>query len=70
MKKIASWLVGLSAGAAVATVLVALFVPASSKDVRQRLRNGYNEAMNAAQEASEQRRRELEKQLESIGRKK
>lgn len=63
MTRLISWLLGFSIGAAVAGVLVMLFVPVSADEIRQRLRAGYEETMQAAKLASEQRRQELEAEL-------
>jgi gas vesicle protein len=63
MMRLVSWLIGFSLGAAVGAVAVMLLAPMSSSEVRQRLRAGYEETMEAARLASEQRRRELETEL-------
>jgi gas vesicle protein len=63
MMRLASWLIGFSLGAALGAVAVMIFAPMSSSEVRQRLRAGYDETMEAARLASEQRRRELETEL-------
>ncbi len=63
MMRLVSWLIGFSLGAALGAVAVMLFVPATSSEVRHRLRSGYQETMEAARLASEQRRRELETEL-------
>ena len=58
MMRLVSWLIGFSLGAAVGAIVVMLFVPVSSHEVRHRLRSSYQETMEAARLASEQRRRE------------
>jgi gas vesicle protein len=63
MSRLAGWLLGFSIGAAVGAVLVMLFVPISADEIRNRLRAGYEETMEAARLASEQRRHELEAEL-------
>lgn len=54
---------GLALGAGVGALLIAFFVPDTAEEVRQRLVNGYQEAMAASREAQEARRIELEAQL-------
>lgn len=66
MRKITSWLAGLAIGGGLSAVLVALFVPQSSKDVRQHLRDSYEAAMAEARRASTERRAELEAELEAM----
>lgn len=66
MIRIVSWLIGFSLGAAVAAVLVALFVPIPSNEIRRRLREGYQETMTEARLASQQRRAELEAELYTL----
>lgn len=68
MNKIVSWIVGLSAGAAVGAIIIALFVPTPAKEVVQRLRDGYTGTLNAAREASAARRAELEAELSAMQR--
>lgn len=63
MRKIISWSVGLLLGATIGALLIAFFVPDTAEDVRQRLVKGYQEAMDAAREAQEASRIELEAQL-------
>ena len=63
MNRLVNWLIGFSIGAAVAAVVVMLFVPITGADIRNRLRAGYQETMAAARLASEQRRHELEADL-------
>lgn len=63
MRKIISWLLGVSLGAAFGAVLIALFMPESAEAVRDRLRDGYRHALDVAREAQAARRAELEAQL-------
>jgi gas vesicle protein len=63
MRKILSWLVGLSTGAAVGALTAAFFTRESSSDIRHRLKKGYAEALQTAHHAQEARRVELEAQL-------
>jgi len=61
--KLASWAIGFSLGAAVAAVIVALFVPIDSEEVRARLRAGYQETLAEARKAALAERERLETQL-------
>lgn len=63
MRKILSWIAGFAFGAGVAALVVMIFVPQTSAEIRQRLRDGYEEALEEARKASEQRRAELEASL-------
>lgn len=63
MRQIISWFVGLGIGAAAAAVVVTLFVPATPTEIRARLKEGYRETIAEAQRASQQRRAELEAEL-------
>lgn len=66
MRKIVSWILGLSAGTAVGAVIIALFVPETAEQINNRLKAGYEAALQAAREASTQRRLELENQLNQL----
>jgi hypothetical protein len=66
MKKIVSWVLGLSAGVALGTLIIAFFVPTTSQEIRRRLRKGYQDALDVARQAQEQRRVELEQQLATM----
>jgi gas vesicle protein len=63
MIKIISWILGLSAGAALGALIIALFVPETSRQIRQRFVDGYQGALAAAKEAQDTRRQELEAEL-------
>ncbi len=63
MIKILSWIIGMTTGAAVGALIVAFFVPETSADVRRRLKRGYIGALEAAKQAQDIRRAELEAQL-------
>jgi gas vesicle protein len=61
-----SWFVGFGLGGTVAAVAVAVLVPQSSEQVRARLRNGYQYAIEEARKATETRRAELEARLSEM----
>ena len=61
--KIASWALGFSLGTSVGAVLIALFVPISSDEVRQRLQAGYQGALQEARLAAQLERARLEREL-------
>lgn len=63
MRRLMSWFVGFTLGGTVAAVAVAVLVPQSSQEVRARLRDGYQHALEEARKASELRRAELETKL-------
>lgn len=63
MKKLLSWFAGFAVGGGIGAVLIMLFMPISSKEVRERLKAGYEETMEEARKASENRRAELEAEL-------
>lgn len=66
MRKIISWLFGVSIGATVGAVIIALFVPETAEQINNRLKAGYQGALQAARDASTQRRLELEAQLRQL----
>ncbi len=66
MLKIISWLIGFSLGAALGALLIAIFVPTTSREIRQRLSAGYEETMDAARLASQQERKALEAELATM----
>lgn len=63
MRRLMSWFVGFTLGGTVAAIAVAVLVPQSSQEVRARLRDGYQHALEEAQKATELRRAELEAKL-------
>lgn len=63
MRNIIRLLLGFMLGAAVGATLVALFSPVSGQEITANLKRGWAETMEAARQASEQRRAELEAQL-------
>lgn len=63
MRKIFSLMVGLGLGAAVGVALVMLFAPTSGEQVVANLKRGWQETMDEARKASQQRRETLEAEL-------
>jgi len=63
MRKALSLVLGFTVGAAVGAVLAALFAPTSGEQVVAHLKRGYMETLEAARQASAQRRAELEAEL-------
>ncbi|MBN8619617.1 MAG: YtxH domain-containing protein [Anaerolineae bacterium] len=63
MRKIFSLVVGLGLGAAVGVALVMLFAPTSGEQVVANLKRGWQETMDEARKASQQRRETLEAEL-------
>lgn len=66
MRKIVSWIAGFSIGAALAALLIMIFVPETGAQITNRLKAGYAETMEAARQATEQRRAELEAELATM----
>lgn len=66
MRQLYSWFVGFGIGAAVSAVLVTLFVPETSSEIRQRIKDGYRETLEEARRAGAARRAELEAELRGI----
>lgn len=66
MRKLWSLLIGLGLGAGVGVTLVLLFAPMSGEQLVTNLKQGWQEAMEDARKASEQRRLELEAQLATM----
>jgi gas vesicle protein len=66
MRKLLSLILGGLLGGAVGAGLVTLFAPSSGKEFAAQLRQGYREALDAARQASEARRKELEDELAQL----
>jgi gas vesicle protein len=66
MRKVLSFIIGLSLGIGVGVLVVTFFSPVSGSEVRQNLRDHYQNALKAAREASEAKRKELEADLEQM----
>lgn len=66
MRKLLSFIIGLGMGIGTGMLIVTLFSPVSGTELRQNLRDHYQNALKAAQEASEAKRRELEADLEQM----
>jgi gas vesicle protein len=63
MRKLLSLLTGLGLGAAFGAAMVLLFAPTSGEQLVANLKQGWQETLDEARKASEQRRLELEAQL-------
>lgn len=68
MKKLITFIIGIIAGAGAGIAGVALFVPETSKELRERIKAGFQETLASAREASAQKRAELEAELSSLTR--
>ncbi|MCB9456863.1 MAG: hypothetical protein H6671_12830 [Anaerolineaceae bacterium] len=66
MKKIFRFLLGGILGGAAGAGLVALFSPVTGKDIVKNLKRGWAETMDEARQASQERKVELEAQLEAM----
>ncbi len=66
MRKIAAYILGSFAGAVVISGLVLLFAPTSGKELRSRIRSKYIEMRAEFEQASMERREELETQLANL----
>jgi gas vesicle protein len=63
MNKLISWGIGLLFGAVIGATLVVLFAPVSGKALIEGVKEGYEETLEEARQASEQRRIQLEAEL-------
>lgn len=63
MKRLLSLFIGLGAGAIVAIIFVTLFSPVSGEELRENLKEHYDNALDAARKAAEAKRKELEDEL-------
>ena len=61
-----SLLVGLGVGSTIGAILIALFSPVSAEEFKANLKVHYERALKAGQQASEERRVELEKELKDM----
>jgi gas vesicle protein len=68
MYKLLSLAIGLLLGAAVGAALVVWFAPVTGDELKHNLREGYRETLAEARLAAEQRRRELEAELNTAKR--
>ncbi len=66
MRKIVSWLAGFAIGAAIAAVIVMIFVPETGAQIKARLKAGYDATMEEARLATEKKRAELEAELAAM----
>jgi len=65
-RRILSWMVGLLLGAAVGVIFVTLFSPVSGDELRENIKDHYQDAKTAAFKAAKERRAELERELETM----
>ena len=63
MRKLLSLTIGFGFGAAIGVMLVMLFAPTSGAQLAENLKRGFQESLESARQASEQRRAELEAEL-------
>jgi gas vesicle protein len=63
MRRLLAFVGGVLSGGVIGTAVALLFAPESGNQMRQGMRQRYQEALKAGQVAAEQKRRELETQL-------
>ncbi len=68
MKKLITLIIGILAGTGAGVAGVALFVPETSAELRQRIKEGFNATLTEARDASAQKRAELEAELHLLTR--
>ncbi|HLE73631.1 MAG TPA: YtxH domain-containing protein [Anaerolineales bacterium] len=66
MRRVFSFLLGTASGALVGATLAILLTPASGADLRSELRHRVTKFLGELEEAAQQRRAELERQLEAM----
>lgn len=66
MRRLLAFFGGVLSGGAIGTVVALLFTPKSGDGLREGLRARYRRALEAGQAAAEQRRAELEAQLQEL----
>ena len=66
MARFTRFLSGFTLGAVIGAVSVLLFTPNSGEEFRENISKYYQDSINQISEASEQKRKELESQLESL----
>lgn len=66
MRQIFSFLLGTASGALVGATLAILLTPASGEDLRSELRDRVKRFRGELQDAADERRAELERQLEAM----
>lgn len=67
MRKIVSFFYGILLGAGLGVALVSLLSPVSGQTFRRNLRQHYAQAMQAARDAAQAKRSELEAELNRLG---
>lgn len=68
MRRVLAFIGGVLSGGAIGTAVALLFTPKSGDRLRDGLRSRYQRALNAGNTAAEQRRAELEAQLQEMTR--
>jgi gas vesicle protein len=66
MKRLVGFLLGAASGALVGGIAAVLLAPTSGQDLRSDLRGRVNRFRDEIQDAANQRRNELERQLQSL----
>jgi gas vesicle protein len=66
MRRFFGFLLGAAGGALVGATLAILLAPASGQDLRNEMRSRFKKFGDELQEAAQQRRGELERQLEAM----
>ncbi|MEX2144239.1 MAG: YtxH domain-containing protein [Anaerolineales bacterium] len=66
MRRLISFLLGTASGALIGATFAILLTPASGEDLRSELSNRVKRFRSELQEAAEQRRAELERQLDAL----
>lgn len=66
MRRLFSFLLGIAGGALVGATLAILLTPASGEELRTELRNRAKRFCDELQEAADQRRAELERELDDM----
>ena len=66
MLKLVNFLLGVAAGAVVASVVVTLLAPSSGNELRGHVKDYIQNVQDEVQKAREVRRQEMERQLENM----
>lgn len=66
LRKFLSLFVGLSSGIAAAVTFITLFSPVSGEELRENMRDHYQESLDKAREAKARKREELLQDLENM----
>ena len=66
MRKVIRWVAGSIIGGVTGALVVTLLSPATRRQINRRLKTGYHEALEAARQASQQRRAKLEAEFNQM----